>query len=110
VLVIGLAYKPDVSDVRESPSFELIERLQRLGAKVNYHDPHVPRTHEMRHYDVNLASVELTDDRLADADCVLIATHHAACDWKRIGQLASLVVDTRGVMRGIDAKARVVGA
>ena len=109
VLVLGLAYKPDVDDVRESPSFELIQRLRGLGADVSYNDPHVPQTHAMRHYPdlPPMRSVELTDAALADADCVLIATHHGAYDWARIASTARLIVDTRGALRGIDATARV---
>src|SRR5207249_346575 len=64
ILVLGLAYKPDVDDVRESPSFELIEKLEALGAEVDYNDPHVPRTHKMRHHDLHMGSVELTPETL----------------------------------------------
>src|SRR3954464_768628 len=78
--VLGLAYKPDVDDVRESPSFELIEKLEELGAAVDYHDPHVPATHYMRHYDLQMKSIELSPTSLASYDCVLIATHHSAYD------------------------------
>src|ERR1019366_266634 len=60
VLVLGIAYKPDIDDVRESPSFELIEKLEALGAEVDYNDPLVPRTHRMRRYDLQMESVPLT--------------------------------------------------
>src|SRR4029079_921110 len=80
ILVLGLAYKPDVDDVRESPSFELIEHLERLGAQVDYHDPHVPKTHKMRHHDLQMTSIELTVAKLKSYECVLVATHHAAYD------------------------------
>src|SRR3954464_12477720 len=78
ILVLGLAYKPDVDDVRESPSFELITRLRELGAAVDYNDPHVPQTHFMRHYPdlPTMRSVELTGESLAAYDCVLISTNH----------------------------------
>jgi UDP-N-acetyl-D-glucosamine dehydrogenase len=101
VLVLGLSYKPNVDDVRESPSFELIEQLQRLGATVHYNDPHVPRTHPMRHYpDLPvMESKPLSEATLRESDCVLVATHHAAYDWQRIADHAPLIVDTRGVMR-----------
>ncbi len=99
VLVVGLAYKPNVDDVRESPSFELIEKLSALGALVDYHDPHVPQTHRMRRHDLNMQSVALSPQVLAGYDAVLIATHHDACDWQQIADSASLVIDTRGVMR-----------
>jgi UDP-N-acetyl-D-glucosamine dehydrogenase len=101
ILVLGLAYKPDVDDVRESPSIELIEKLRRLGAAVDYNDPHVPATHKMRRHDLQMKSVELTPQSLAGYDCVLIATHHSAYDWPMIAQCAKLIVDTRGVMRGL---------
>ena len=111
VLVMGLAYKPDVDDVRESPSFELIERLAELGAKLDYHDPHIPASHKMRRHDLNMQSVALSPETVADYDCVLIATHHSACDWDMLGQHAKLIVDTRGVMRSrTGVKANVVTA
>ncbi|MFA9478901.1 nucleotide sugar dehydrogenase [Phycisphaerales bacterium AB-hyl4] len=99
VLVLGLAYKPDVDDVRESPSFELIEALQAMGANVDYHDPHVPTTQKMRKHDLQMRSITLDDERLASYDCVLIATHHSWYDWPMIAEHAQLIVDTRGVMR-----------
>jgi UDP-N-acetyl-D-glucosamine dehydrogenase len=105
VLVLGLAYKPDVDDVRESPSFELITRLGALGAAVDYHDPHVPATHPMRHYPgLAMTSIELTDAALASYDAVLIATHHSAYDWQRIAERAKLVIDTRGVTRRVTGR------
>ena len=100
VLVLGLAYKPDVDDVRESPSFELIERLEDLGAAVDYHDPHVPQTHKMRHYDVAKQSVPLTAESVGGYDCVLVATNHAAIDWPLVAANAALIVDTRNAMNG----------
>jgi UDP-N-acetyl-D-glucosamine dehydrogenase len=101
VLVLGLAYKPDIDDVRESPSFKLIEQLRRLGAEVDYHDPHVPATHAMRHYPdlPPMASIELSDAALAGYDLAIVATHHSAYDWNHIAQHAKLIVDTRGVFR-----------
>jgi len=104
VLVLGLAYKPDVDDVRESPSFELIEKLEELGAKVDYNDPHVPKTHKMRHYDLQMHSVPLTPQSLQSYDCVMIATHHAAYDWQMIAENAKLIIDTRGAMRNVKGK------
>ncbi len=102
VLVLGLAYKPNVDDVRESPSFELIRRLLALGADVSYNDPHVPATHAMRHYPdlPAMQSVELSEKTLGGYDCVLIATNHEVYDWAMIGRAAKLVVDSRGAMRG----------
>ncbi|XAM01294.1 nucleotide sugar dehydrogenase [Phycisphaeraceae bacterium D3-23] len=101
VLVLGLAYKPDVDDVRESPSFELIERLDELGAKVDYNDPHVAETHRMRKHDLKMSSVPLSESMLAGYDCVLIATDHTAYDWQMIADHAKLLVDTRGATRQV---------
>jgi UDP-N-acetyl-D-glucosamine dehydrogenase len=102
ILVLGLAYKPDVDDVRESPSFELIEKLTDLGAAVDYNDPHVPATHHMRKYgDLGLKSIALTPDTIASYDCVLIATHHKAYDWQMVADHAVLIVDTRNALKDI---------
>ena len=101
ILVLGLAYKPDVDDVRESPSFELIEELEKLGALVDYNDPHVPQTHRMRRHDLQMKSVPLTAETVAKYDCVLIATNHSAYDWQWIADHAKLIVDTRGAMRHV---------
>jgi UDP-N-acetyl-D-glucosamine dehydrogenase len=112
ILILGLAYKPDVDDVRESPSFELIEHLEQLGADVDYHDPHVPATHKMRHHDLQMRSIELTNEALASYDCVVVATNHAAYDWPMVAKHARLLVDTRGVTRALPAgdRANVVQA
>ncbi len=106
VLVMGLAYKPNVDDVRESPSFELIRRLRDLGAEVDYNDPHVPATHPMRHYpDIQMTSVPIDPpSRIGEYDAVLIATHHDAYDWQTVADHAQLVVDTRGAMRGVTGR------
>ena len=95
VLILGLAYKPDVDDVRESPSFELIEKLTAIGAKVDYSDPHVPATHKMREHDLHMTSVPLTKESLAGYDCVVVATNHAATDWDLVIKNSKLIVDTR---------------
>lgn len=112
VLVLGLAYKPDVDDVRESPSFALISELRDLGAEVSYHDPHVPVAPPMRHYPdlPTLRSIELTEAALAEADLVLVATHHSAYDWSWIAQHARLIVDSRGALRGVEGPATIVPA
>jgi UDP-N-acetyl-D-glucosamine dehydrogenase len=104
ILVLGLAYKPDVDDVRESPSFELIEKLEALGAHVDYHDPHVPQTHKMRHHDLHMTSVEFTPKALASYDCVLVATHHAWYDWQKVADNAKLIVDTRNALRDVKGR------
>jgi UDP-N-acetyl-D-glucosamine dehydrogenase len=104
ILVLGLAYKPDVDDVRESPSFELIEKLEKLGAHADYHDPHVPATHKMRHHDLHRRSIELSPEALKRYDCVLIATHHAAYDWQMIADHSQLIIDTRNAARDVRGK------
>jgi UDP-N-acetyl-D-glucosamine dehydrogenase len=102
--VLGVAYKKDVDDPRESPSFKLMELLQKGGAVLSYNDPHIPTLPSMRHYDVpRLASEPLTPDYLSSLDCVLIATDHSAYDWEMIARYAPLIVDTRNAMRGVDA-------
>jgi len=104
ILILGLAYKPDVDDVRESPSLELIVQLREIGAKVDFHDPHIEATHRMRHYDLKMKCVELSPEALASYDCVVIATHHSAYDWQEIADHAGLVVDTRGAMRNVEGE------
>ncbi|MBL1218533.1 MAG: nucleotide sugar dehydrogenase [Planctomycetes bacterium] len=100
ILVLGLAYKPNIDDVRESPSFELISLFRQAGCRVEYSDPHVPHTHHMRHYgDLDMASVPLTSAALSAYDAVVIATAHDAFDWKEIATSARLIVDTRNAMR-----------
>lgn len=110
VLVLGLAYKPDIDDVRESPSFELIERLQYLGAHVDYSDPHVPKTHTMRKHDLNMASVALTPASIAAYDAVLVSTAHRAFDWSMIAEHARLVIDTRNALAHLGPRPNVVKA
>jgi UDP-N-acetyl-D-glucosamine dehydrogenase len=95
VLVLGLAYKKDIDDVRESPSLELIEILKHKGAKVDYNDPHVPATHKMREHDLKMSSRKLTPAMLAGYDAVLISTDHSSYDYPFIVDHAKLVIDTR---------------
>ena len=95
ILVLGLAYKKDVDDLRESPSIVLIEQLQHRGAKVDYNDPHIPTTHKQREHDLKLKSVPLTAANLKKYDLVLISTDHSAYDYAMIVRHAKLVVDTR---------------
>jgi UDP-N-acetyl-D-glucosamine dehydrogenase len=95
VLVLGIAYKKDIDDVRESPAVRIIELLVERGARVSYNDPYVPETPRMRAHDLQMRSVELTAARLAAADCVLIVTDHGAYDYDWIVEHARLVVDSR---------------
>jgi UDP-N-acetyl-D-glucosamine dehydrogenase len=101
VLVLGLAYKPNVDDVRESPGIEVIEKLRALGANVDYNDPHVPHTRKMRQHDLKLASVSLRPESLWKYDSVIIITNHSAYDWQLIAENARLIVDTRKVLVGV---------
>jgi UDP-N-acetyl-D-glucosamine dehydrogenase len=97
ILVLGIAYKKDVEDMRESPSVALMELLRARGAVVDYSDPHVPVFPRMREHHFDLSSVELTAASLASYDVVLLATGHSAFDYELVRQNASLIVDTRGV-------------
>jgi UDP-N-acetyl-D-glucosamine dehydrogenase len=102
VLVVGIAYKKDVDDMRESPSLKLIDLLLKRGALVDYHDPHIPIMPRTRRHDFNLSSVPLTPENLASYDAVLIATDHSCLDYDSIAAHASLVVDSRNVLPGRD--------
>jgi UDP-N-acetyl-D-glucosamine dehydrogenase len=105
VAILGVAYKKDIDDPRESPAFELIRLLLDRGAVLTYNDPHVPELPRMRHYP-NLPSMkshDLTQEFLAGQDCVLIATDHAAYDFAFIVQHSRLVVDTRNATRNVVA-------
>ena len=100
ILVLGLAYKEDVADWRESPAFDIIRLLEEYGAVVLPHDPLLPEIHD-RHENVHIRSIELTDEVIAAADCVVIVTHHSAYDYQHIVDLAQVVVDTRNATRNI---------
>jgi UDP-N-acetyl-D-glucosamine dehydrogenase len=95
VCVLGLAYKPDVDDMRESPSITLIEKLEGLGAKVTYNDPYIPKTPRQREHDLRMASVKLTPKFLASQDAVIISTNHSDYDYAWIVRHSRLVIDTR---------------
>lgn len=107
VLVLGVAYKKDIDDMRESPALTIIELLRREGAIVSYNDPYVPKIGRGRKYNLNMTSVPLTD--LQQYDCVVIVTDHSDYDYAHIVQEARLVIDTRNATRGI-ASNHVVAA
>jgi len=92
ILVLGVAYKKDIDDTRESPALDVIRLLERRGATVTYHDPHVP---QLREDGVELRSIALTPDALRAADCVVILTDHATVDYALVAREADLIVDTR---------------
>jgi UDP-N-acetyl-D-glucosamine dehydrogenase len=95
VLVLGVAYKRDIEDIRESPALDIIRLLVGQGAKVTYFDPHVPRFREDGH---EFRSIELTPERVAAADCVMVVTDHTSVDYRMIKRKAKLVVDTRNAI------------
>ena len=106
ICILGMAYKRDVDDPRESPSFRLLELLAEQGAKLSYNDPHIPSLPSMRSFEVpQLDSCELTAEYLQQQDCVLIATDHSAYDYEFIGQHSQLIIDTRNAMKNVVAPA-----
>lgn len=98
ILVLGLSYKKDISDPRESPSFKIIELLEKKGAKVDYNDPYIPQTPKMRKFKFFKKSVEVDKNAIKKYDCVVIATDHSCYDYKMIVENAKLVVDTRNAV------------
>ena len=100
--IFGVAYKKDVDDPRESPSFKLMELLEERGAEISYVDPHIPKLPKMRHFKVpDLTASEPTPEYLASLDCVLIATDHTAFQWDEICKHANLIVDTRNATKDV---------
>ena len=103
ILMLGVAYKKDVDDLRESPSLKLLELLTERGAEIDYNDPYFAALHKMRHYDFShKRSVDLTPANLAKYDCVLIATDHSSYDYSSIVEQSALVVDTRNATRKVE--------
>lgn len=100
VLVLGLAYKKNIDDLRHSPSVELLELLREHGADFAYSDPYVPRFPRLREHSFDLQHVELTADSLTAADCILLATDHDCFDYEQIQRHGRLIVDTRGRYQG----------
>ncbi len=111
ILLLGAAYKKDIDDPRESPSFKLIEIMEDKGAYVDYNDPFVPELPDMRMYDIKKKSVDLKPETLAAYDCVLISTDHSDYDWDFIVKHASLVVDTRNATQHVkDNREKIIKA
>lgn len=112
ILILGIAYKRDIDDLRESPAIEIMNLLQEKGAEVSYHDPFCPVIQADEHTPLQglpMNSVELSEAALASSDAVVIVTDHSKTDYARVLRHAGLVVDTRGVIREAEGGARVVG-
>ncbi|HSG71492.1 MAG TPA: nucleotide sugar dehydrogenase [Planctomycetaceae bacterium] len=108
ICILGMAYKKDVDDPRESPSFVLAELLLERGAELSYHDPYIPTLPAMRHHELPaMSSQDLTSEFLKSLDCVLISTDHTGVDYGLVAQHASLVVDTRNATRGIENRGNI---
>ena len=112
VAILGMAYKKDVDDPRESPGFELMDLLLKKGAIVSYNDPHIPVLPRMRHYPhLKMSSQALTQEYLAAQDCVLIATDHSAYDLAMVVRIAKLIVDTRNATKNVkEGREKIVRA
>jgi UDP-N-acetyl-D-glucosamine dehydrogenase len=103
VCILGLAYKPDVDDMRESPSIVLIEKLRALGAKVTYNDPYIPRAPKQREHNIGMNSTPLTPAFLSSQDAVLISTNHSDYDYAWIVKHSRLVIDARNACAAVKA-------
>ncbi|MFN5815883.1 MAG: UDP binding domain-containing protein, partial [Pseudanabaena sp.] len=102
VLILGVAYKKNIDDVRESPSVELIQKLMEKGALVYYSDPYIPTIPLMRKYNLSLNSIDLNIETISQMDCVVIATDHDAFNYEMIYKSSNLIIDTRGRYRSTD--------
>jgi UDP-N-acetyl-D-glucosamine dehydrogenase len=102
LLILGVAYKKDVDDLRESPSLKIMQLLQQRGAQIDYNDPYFPQMHKMRHYNFeNMKSIAISKDTLAKYDAAIIATDHSSYDYHAIVDGSKLVVDTRNATRRV---------
>jgi UDP-N-acetyl-D-glucosamine dehydrogenase len=111
ICVLGIAYKKDIDDPRESPAFPILEMLQGMGAVVSYNDPHVPQLPRMRRHSIRMESSPLTEEFLAQQDCVVIVTDHSAYDYAWLARHASLIVDTRNALGKVPrSRCRIVKA
>ena len=100
VLVLGVAYKKDIDDYRESPSLKMLDILKKQGVRLHYNDPHIPNLKKTRKYDYSsMRSVKLTEKLLKETDLVLIATDHSEYDYEMIAAHAKLIVDTRNAIK-----------
>jgi UDP-N-acetyl-D-glucosamine dehydrogenase len=102
IFVLGVAYKKDIDDVRESPALKIMELLRKNGANINYHDPYIPRIEPHSGITFSLESLAMTDEELAGADCILILTDHSSVNYHRVVENAQLVVDTRNATKNVE--------
>jgi UDP-N-acetyl-D-glucosamine dehydrogenase len=111
ILILGISYKRDIDDMRESPALDVMGVLQQKGAKISYHDPYVPKL-AARDWPggVDLTSVPLSADLVAKADCIVVITDHKVFDYSAIQRQARLIVDTRNAMKGNFANVFKLGA
>jgi len=98
ILILGVAYKRDIDDMRESPALKIIELLTAQGARVLYHDPHVPALPRTRKYAFDLRSAELNQELLRATDCVLVVTDHKNVDYDLVAKTADLIIDSRHIV------------
>ena len=99
ILLIGIAYKPDVDDMREGPALKIMELLEKEGAQVDYHDPYIPVIPKTRKYYFEKSSVPLTPENITQYDAVIITTNHSNVDYKLIAEKAKLIIDTRNALK-----------
>jgi UDP-N-acetyl-D-glucosamine dehydrogenase len=112
VLILGVAYKRDIDDVRESPALAIIEQLRKRGAEVTYHDPYIPSFRLDGEPEVRVESIPLTEEALKNSDCVIVVTDHRQIDYRWVAENSNLVIDTRNVMKdlkGTKLGERVIG-
>jgi len=112
ILIIGMAYKNDIDDLRESPALTLLQLLKKKKAKVSYHDNYIPVIPDTREFSElkGMKSVPLTKKNLSSSDIVLIITNHSYIDFKKVGESSKLIVDTRNAMKGIKSKSKIIKA
>jgi len=108
ILILGVAYKADVDDLRESPALKIIDILEKKGAEVQYNDPHCPITPKTRKYDLGMESVNITPELLKSQDAVMILAAHKAYDYELIGKHSNLILDTRNAMKKVARKDNVL--
>ncbi|MDZ7693109.1 MAG: nucleotide sugar dehydrogenase [Balneolaceae bacterium] len=107
ILVLGLAYKPDVDDLRESPTFKLMDLLKEYGASVSYYDHYIPRIHETREHKewTGLETVAWNKETISSFDAVIISTNHSDIDYQELADWNDIIIDTRNAMKHIEPKA-----